>query len=799
MRCLLLVWALCAPSLASGAPADWSAHAAGAEAAFRKGDYAAAEDKYLQAIADVDIAPHQEPRLGNSLLDLARVRIARARYTDAEPLILRAVQVYSRLYGADHPYTAVARASLAALWAKEGRYADAEKEFGAAQALLDKDHGSERSLATVLNNHADVLFRQGDYAGAEDLHRRSLTMRERIYGRDSLPVAISLSNLGLVYQAEAREGDTEQLYRRALEIREKVLGPEAPQVANSLGNRSVLYSQQGRLDDALALRRRATMLQEKAGAGNELDLALSLNNLGVLEDRLGHFKEAESDHRRALSIRERLLNASHPDIGVSLNNLAASLKGQGRFSEAEGLYQRSLHLREAALGPEHPDVVSVLGNLAVLYHAEHRDAEALDLIRRVNRLAQTRTGIPGAATGLVRSSESETFAQGYLFQVELLAEQGAADHPAVVDEAFKATQMSRAGGTAGALARMAARFAAGNDELARLVRERQDQIARARWLDSELIDAAAASAGARVADQENAMRAEVAELTRRIAASQVTLESRFPEYQALASPEPMGIKEFQALLKPDEAMLAYLVDEKQTWVWVLRRDKVGFLKLPIGRSALNDAVAGIRRQIDLSKGVLLPFSGADAFTLYRKIFAPAEPYLAGARDIMVVPDGALQSLPLALLVSQSPSDADARQYKYRSYAWLTNKYAFTTLPAESSLRALRRFAGKAPGDQAFTGFGDPTLKGSPGEGSRGMTPARIYGRGGLADLQALNMLEQLPETADELRSIASTLGAPRNIYLGPEATESAVKRADLSKVRTLAFATHGLVAGISRL
>jgi hypothetical protein len=33
------------------------------------------------------------------------------------------------------------------------------------------------------------------------------------------------------------------------------------------------------------------------------------------------------------------------------------------------------------------------------------------------------------------------------------------------------------------------------------------------------------------------------------------------------------------------------------------------------------------------------------------------------------------------------------------------------------------------------------------------------------------------------------------VYLGPRATESQVKEMDLSDVRVLAFATHGLVAG----
>jgi CHAT domain-containing protein len=57
-------------------------------------------------------------------------------------------------------------------------------------------------------------------------------------------------------------------------------------------------------------------------------------------------------------------------------------------------------------------------------------------------------------------------------------------------------------------------------------------------------------------------------------------------------------------------------------------------------------------------------------------------------------------------------------------------------------------------------------------------------------------LPQLPETADELRSVAKRLGVPESeIHLGEAASETAVKQAKLDDYRIIYFATHGLVAG----
>jgi len=57
-------------------------------------------------------------------------------------------------------------------------------------------------------------------------------------------------------------------------------------------------------------------------------------------------------------------------------------------------------------------------------------------------------------------------------------------------------------------------------------------------------------------------------------------------------------------------------------------------------------------------------------------------------------------------------------------------------------------------------------------------------------------LAPLPDTADELRTIAKVLGAPPDaLNLGKDASETRVKAAALREYRIIEFATHALVAG----
>lgn len=170
--------------------------------------------------------------------------------------------------------------------------------------------------------------------------------------------------------------------------------------------------------------------------------------------------------------------------------------------------------------------------------------------------------------------------------------------------------------------------------------------------------------------------------------------------------------------------------------------------------------------------------------------------LDGADHLMFVLDGALQSLPPAVLVGETPptitSDAD-----YRSVRWLARDHAISVFPSVSALSALRGVARKPAGDRPFVGIGDPLLQGHPGTGPGTIQLASAGQRGLVVDVGNIRSLTPLPETADELHRIAELLGAKpdRDLILREAATETEIRARDLAPYRVVAFATHGLMAG----
>ena len=149
---------------------------------------------------------------------------------------------------------------------------------------------------------------------------------------------------------------------------------------------------------------------------------------------------------------------------------------------------------------------------------------------------------------------------------------------------------------------------------------------------------------------------------------------------------------------------------------------------------------------------------------------------------------------MLLLVTQPPTATEGENY--RNTAWLVRQFAISVLPSLSSIKDLRAIASKPTAPLPFIGFGDPTFSGTGGTARSVTALANLCRDGALMDMEMLRGLPRLPETAEELRQMARTLGAGADsVVLGAEASERRVRSTDLSQYRVIAFATHGLLPG----
>jgi tetratricopeptide (TPR) repeat protein len=136
------------------------------------------------------------PDVAASLNEIAILYYRQGRYSEAEPLHVRSLEIRERQLGADHPDVATSLNNLAVLYDSQGRYSEAEPLRLRCLEIERKALGEEHpQFTTSLNNLAELYKSRGRYSEAEPLNVRSLEIRERQLGVDHPDVATSLNNL----------------------------------------------------------------------------------------------------------------------------------------------------------------------------------------------------------------------------------------------------------------------------------------------------------------------------------------------------------------------------------------------------------------------------------------------------------------------------------------------------------------------------------------------------------------------------------------------------------------------------
>ncbi|BBC22682.1 tetratricopeptide repeat protein [Pseudanabaena sp. ABRG5-3] len=340
-----------------------------AKAALAKGESAAAQSYFDEAIKGFQKAieqawvalPKNSMILAGYLHQIAGLFRELGNYSAGIPPAEEAVKIAE--IKASHLTLASYLNRLGLLYGYQGKYSEAEPLYVRSLEIRERQLGADHpDVAQSLNNLAGLYQAQGKYIKAEPLYVRSIKIKERQLGADHPDVAESLNNLAALYDSQGKYSEAEQLYVRSIKIRERRLGADHPDVAQSLNNLAGLYYSQGKYSEAEPLYVRSIEIRERQLGTDHPDIATSLNNLALLYKSQGKYSEAEQLYVRSLSIREIQLGADHPSVSNSLNNLAGLYDSQGKYSEAEPLYVRAIQILEKALGSEHPNTVTVRQN-----------------------------------------------------------------------------------------------------------------------------------------------------------------------------------------------------------------------------------------------------------------------------------------------------------------------------------------------------------------------------------------------------------------------------------------------------
>jgi CHAT domain-containing protein len=794
----------------------------------KQGRYAEAEPLLLRVLAE-------QERRGEDLNGmiatgnlLALAYADRGKYKEAEPLFRRTLDRAVKAFGAGHPLSLTTANGVAYTLLLQGRYDEAEPMLREVLAGLEQAGLSESSLGLqTLSNLATNYQLQARFAEAEPMLLRAVEVGERTMEADDPGLLLFLSNLAELFVKQGRIDEAVPLAMRAYQGAERRLGPDSPRTLLFANNAGAFLKLQGNNAEAEPLLRRVLAGRERTFGFDNRDTLLTASSVGTILFEQGKQAEAKALLTRVVAAGERALGALHPETISYRLMLAGMHQRSSDLAQAEALFARVLADGTGKIAPTSETMIQAAAGLSVTRQAlaliSGRSAgDTLTPARQMAAGLRARRADRGGRLGSAQAAR-ELVSRGdyFLLLADALWDKQEPSREEA-SEAFQALQDSVAGTTDRAVLQMAVRrFADGMaGGLGALVREREEL--EGRWsLNSRRQVELLTDAGA--TPQERAtLRAEAATIEQRLDAVDAQLRRDFPDYFDLVNPGAISMDSAASVLEADEVLLMIVPGFRGTHLIAVTDAGLTWKVSAWDRKTVD---AAVRRLLWQLGGAVTPtaeeqaawsrepqdaFDRATAHQLYTQIFAPMNQVLAGKRHVFIAASGSLSSLPFGVLVTDQPQGRDDDPAALRATKWLADAHALIQVPSVQSMLLLRRANQEQRGGDRFLGFGDPVLEGGAQArggtargATRGAAPARPLFSGRLtrsgtpmADVSALRSMARLPGTAEELRNMRTALAAPDNsIFLGSAATEAQFRSMDLSNVRILALATHGLVAG----
>lgn len=749
---------------------------------------------YAEAFSRLERArPMDVLLIGETVREWAGSLFSRRKYSQAQDILRRAIALVSdesrgRSLELSRLYLYVGDAEN-----YQGKDAGAEKAYSKAIEVAKQNLPlGTPEVVNAVEALGHLQFKVGDFQQAEKTLLSALALADQsTYWHDPLYQNV-LHTLGLVWINQGRYAEAEKMLLAHYRVQKNQNGSNSLANVPAMSSLGELWLAMGRTAEAEAIFRDSAAILGKSGEVQQSVLASNLCQLTLALSGQDKNAEAEPVAKRCLELRYQLFGKFHPLVYESMISYGHVLKQLGRYQEALKLQTDALEIGEGLVTKLLQHQINNLSELALLYLQLDRGKEALSTLDRA--VALKLRADPLEMQSDARRSRAWTDHLYGLHARLLIGQNSEIGDPnsVAIARAFESVQRARANSSTELLAEAAARRVSNNVKLEQVIRGKRALGVRREKLLKTYSESMSLPQAQRANATEESIRRELESLDSSAAAFNRQLHAEFPAYEELTNPEPVSVADVQMLLRADEALVTWLIDQRELLTVVVTRKNVVMHLSVISQDEVTALVRTLRIATEIpAAGDLLPFPTDRARDLYGLLFGPVEKDLADIKHLILVPDGPLQSLSFGLL----QAGAAGTVQDPRKIPWLARKYSLTTLPAVSSLRALRTLARPQIKREPFIGFGDPTLSGDGAE-LRGANIAKLFARGKVADPRAVSQLQPLPETADELRSIARVLKAnENNIYLRDAATETQVKRLPLSRYEVVAFATHGLLAG----
>ena len=676
-----------------------------------RGDYARSLEQYQQALA-LHRATHFERGEGDTLGNIGGVYLLLGKFRDALPYYQQALAISERLRL--KPASSDDLGNIALCYAGRGDVDKALESFDRALAVAheaglakeEADWRKGKGTTLVGLGRFDAALRE--YSAAEQVYEHAGLKRELVE---------ALVDTGRVYELLGDEISAESRFERAL--------PLAKEIGNGSGETASLIAmgdlerRRKNYDAAETYFQQA--LQRAQSAGDESTRIAAMIQRAMNNIDRKHYESALDNASEASQLAEH--HGNPPALALSHYVLGEVRRSQNQFHAALEQYSSAQEIQKELRDPELAWRIQY-GRGQALAALDRADDAIAAYKAAINIIEDTRSAI---AEERYRAGYIEDRYQVYVALVELLLK---LHKPA---DAFLYSEKLRARAYFDQLGQNDSQLSEAGSQ--QRIRELGEQI---RTLRKAFEKEYAVPQNER---REQALQAYSSELTQAEREYEAVLDDSRSSMVASGSGDAAtipSVSEIQHRLPGDAALLEYVVGKDSLSILLVTSKSVVGLPVAVRLESLSSRTELLRDLIAERRAEWTqPASG-----LYTLVFDPLENagYLAGVRQLLIVPDSVLNYLPFAAL-------------PVRKQRFLGDEFTITYLPAAAAL----------------------------------VRESKVNGRKLLAMAPSA---AHLPNAPAEVRGIGQIFGPGSRVIVGKEATKTLFKQI-AGNYDYLHLATHG--------
>jgi CHAT domain-containing protein/tetratricopeptide (TPR) repeat protein len=636
---------------------------------------------------------------------------------------------------------------------------------------LSRATGDKAGEAVTLNNIGGVYDDLGQKQKALDYLNQSLLLSQATGNKTQQ--ALALNSIGYIYNALGEKQKALEYFNQSLSLRRMTGDKEGEAV--TLSNIGAVHSALGEKQKALEYYNQSLLMFR--ATGNKAREAITLNNIGRVYDDLGQKQKALEYYNQSLLIF-RATEDKTGEAGI-LNNIGRVYDDLGQKQRALEFYNKSLSMFRAT-GNKAEEALT-LNNIAYTERDRGNLNSALTQMEAsITILEELRTKIGSQE---LRASYFATVQDDYQFYIDLLMQLHKTNPNKGYDAlALHASERARARSLLELLTEANANIRSGiNPELLQQERTLQQQLSTAEYNREKLLK------GQYTDKQLDEIKQQIATLLTQLQQLEGQIRINSPRYAALKYPQPLTLQQIQQQVLDDNTiLLEYSLGEERSYLWAVTPTSITSYSLP-KRADIEAAAQEFYQQLKSELGNI-----EEGMKLSQMILAPVMNQL-GNKRLLIVGDGALQSIPFAALPIPEASGVGARHV-----VPLLVNHEIVSLPSASTIAVLRsELKDRKPAPKTLVTIADPVFEHNDPRFKTSQPQQNPPSAPSEVKRSAIDVgvnLQRLEYTRKEAEAILNLV--PENQRFSAfdfTASRTTATKPDLSQYRIIHLATHGLL------